>query len=122
MIPVRVDFHDRRSPSWQLFAGALLALLLVALAVLQYRWLGEVGEAERARMRASLQTRAADFTQAFDRELTRIYLAFDFDPDTLDKDAARAVGTGLESFPDTLLKLFRGENFGKLILGVEDQA
>ncbi len=29
---------------------------------------------------------------------------------------------GLESFPDTLLKLFRGENFGKLILGVEDQA
>ena len=31
------------------------------------------------------------------------------------------VVTGLESFPDTLLKLFRGENIGKLILGVEDQ-
>jgi len=30
------------------------------------------------------------------------------------------VVTGLESFPDTLLKLFRGEHFGKLILGVED--
>ena len=30
--------------------------------------------------------------------------------------------TGLESFPDTLLRLFRGENFGKLILGVEDHA
>jgi hypothetical protein len=29
------------------------------------------------------------------------------------------VVTGLESFPDTLLKLFRGEHFGKLILGVE---
>jgi NADPH-dependent curcumin reductase CurA len=29
---------------------------------------------------------------------------------------------GLQSFPDTLLKLFRGENFGKLILGVEEQA
>jgi NADPH-dependent curcumin reductase len=32
------------------------------------------------------------------------------------------VVTGLEAFPDTLLKLFRGENFGKLILGIEDQA
>jgi signal transduction histidine kinase len=95
VIPVRVDFHDRQGSSWQLIAGALLTGLLVALAVMQYRWLGEVGEAERARMRASLQTRAADFTQEFDRELTRIYLAFDFDPDALDKDAARAVGTGV---------------------------
>jgi NADPH-dependent curcumin reductase CurA len=32
------------------------------------------------------------------------------------------VVTGLESFPDTLLRLFRGENFGKLILGVDDTA
>jgi NADPH-dependent curcumin reductase CurA len=32
------------------------------------------------------------------------------------------VVTGLESFPNTLLRLFRGENFGKLILGVEDKA
>ncbi len=32
------------------------------------------------------------------------------------------VVTGLESFPETLLKLFRGENFGKLILAVEEQA
>jgi NADPH-dependent curcumin reductase CurA len=28
------------------------------------------------------------------------------------------VVTGLESFPDTLLKLYRGENFGKLLLAV----
>jgi NADPH-dependent curcumin reductase CurA len=27
---------------------------------------------------------------------------------------------GLETFPDTLLKLFRGENFGKLIIKVAD--
>jgi NADPH-dependent curcumin reductase CurA len=30
------------------------------------------------------------------------------------------VVTGLEQFPETLLKLFRGENFGKLILALED--
>jgi NADPH-dependent curcumin reductase CurA len=27
---------------------------------------------------------------------------------------------GLETFPETLLKLFRGENFGKLVLKVAD--
>jgi len=28
---------------------------------------------------------------------------------------------GLETFPDTLLKLFKGENFGKLIIKVADE-
>jgi len=28
--------------------------------------------------------------------------------------------TGLESFPETLLRLYRGENLGKLLLAVED--
>jgi NADPH-dependent curcumin reductase CurA len=32
------------------------------------------------------------------------------------------VVTGFEQFPDTLLKLFRGENFGKLILALEEPA
>jgi NADPH-dependent curcumin reductase CurA len=27
---------------------------------------------------------------------------------------------GIEKFPDTLLKLFKGENFGKLVLKVAD--
>jgi hypothetical protein len=29
---------------------------------------------------------------------------------------------GLEQFPETLLKLYRGENFGKLILSIGDEA
>ena len=28
---------------------------------------------------------------------------------------------GLETFPDTLQKLFRGENFGKLVIKVADE-
>jgi NADPH-dependent curcumin reductase CurA len=32
------------------------------------------------------------------------------------------IATGLESFPDTLLKLFRSENLGKLILAVDEPA
>jgi signal transduction histidine kinase len=93
---VRVDFHDRASLPWQLIAAVVLAGLLATLATVQYRWLGEVAEAERARMRAGLQTRAADFTREFDRELTRIYLAFHFEPEGLEQDAGPAIAASLE--------------------------
>src|SRR4029077_17086202 len=78
-------FHDRRSAPWPLLAApVLLLVLLVTLATLQYRWLGEVSEAERARMRDGLRARAAEFSLAFDRELTRTYTAFHLTTDQLD--------------------------------------
>jgi signal transduction histidine kinase len=80
----------RRTP-WQLLAAALLLVLLAILATLQYRWLGEVSEAERERMRASLRTRASEFAQEFDAELTRVYVAFHVGSDQLDADAAAAL-------------------------------
>ena len=92
---MRSVFHERARLPWQPIAGVVLAALLVTLATYQYRWIGEVGEAERARMRAGLQTRAADFTQEFDRELTRVYLAFHFEPDALDRDPAGAMAVAL---------------------------
>jgi signal transduction histidine kinase len=94
--PVRVVFHDRPNSSWQLIAGAVLAVLLIALAVLQYRWIGEVGEAERARMRAGLQTRVADFSHEFDGELTRLYVAFHLEPDAFERDTAQSIAEGLD--------------------------
>jgi signal transduction histidine kinase len=75
---------------WQLPAAVLLLVLLGALATVQYRWLGEVSEAERERMRASLRTRASEFAQEFDTELTRVFFAFQMDRDRLDTDAASA--------------------------------
>ena len=92
---MRAEFHDRTGVRWQLIAGAVLTVLLVALATLQYRWLGEVGEAERTRMRDTLQTRTSDFTQAFDRELTQIYIAFHGEPGIPDADPARAIAAEL---------------------------
>src|SRR5580765_738332 len=80
----------RRTP-WQLLAAALLLMLLAILATLQYRWLGEVSEAERERMRASLRTRASALAQEFDAELTRVYVAFHVGSDQLDADAAAAL-------------------------------
>ncbi|NEN44435.1 hypothetical protein G3V71_24075, partial [Escherichia coli] len=53
-------------------AGVLAALLLV-LASLQWRWLGQISADERDRMQRSLRTQVNEFTQEFDRELTRAY-------------------------------------------------
>ena len=60
-------------------AAALLGLI-VLLATLQYRWLGQVSTAERERMQANLAARASSFAQDFDREITRAYLTFQLDP------------------------------------------
>ena len=51
-------------------AVALLGLLAL-LATLQYKWLGRISDAERDRMRATLNTRASGFAQDFDGELHR---------------------------------------------------
>jgi len=53
-------------------AAVGLAALLAFLAVLQYRWIGEVSEAERERLR----TAPTGFVEAFDRELTRVWWNF----------------------------------------------
>ena len=68
-----------------------MLVALAAVATLQHRWLGEVSEAERERMRAGLRTRASAFAQEFDGEITRLFLAFHVDPDLLDGDPAAAI-------------------------------
>ncbi len=60
-------------------AVALLVLLGV-LATLQYRWLGQVGDAESQRMRANLRMAVNRFVDDFDAELTRAFLYFFSDP------------------------------------------
>jgi signal transduction histidine kinase len=59
-------------------AAALLGLIGL-LATLQYRWLGQISDAERARMTATLNDRAKAFAEDVDRELTRAYLLFQID-------------------------------------------
>jgi signal transduction histidine kinase len=66
--------------------GALaLALLLILFAALQYRWLGQVGEADAARLRASARERAELFARDFDREITRAFLWLRVDGETARK-------------------------------------
>src|SRR5215211_4542445 len=78
---------SKRKPSLMLVLIAALIALLPLLAVLQFRWLGEVSRAERERMQATLKTAVANFSQDFDREMSRAYLSFQMDASALhDRD------------------------------------
>ncbi len=59
---------------------AVLGIILMLLAVLQYRWSGQVSEAERARMQYNLATSVNQLRNEFRFELRRICGAFQFDP------------------------------------------
>jgi signal transduction histidine kinase len=50
-----------------------LIVLVVVLGALQYRWLGQVSEAERAQLQRSLNQRAREFAEDFDREIGLMY-------------------------------------------------
>ena len=61
----------------RLFSRAVVAALVIALivlALLQYRWSGEVSAAATARMKASLQSSMMDFRQDLSREFATICL------------------------------------------------
>jgi len=58
--------------------AALLVVLLAVLAVLQWRWTGEVSAMERQRMRSSVVAAGTRFAEDFDKEVTRAFLFFHF--------------------------------------------
>ena len=61
-------------PSGPTLVTCGLLMLLPALAVLQYRWVGQVSTAERERMQRSLRTAAGQFRESFDFEIVRAVL------------------------------------------------
>jgi signal transduction histidine kinase/type II secretory pathway pseudopilin PulG len=78
------SLHNLRSFFKQsaLSLGVLLALsvTLTLLAALQYRWSGEVSEAERDRLKRSLNAVARQFQREFHRELVRVCATFQTEP------------------------------------------
>lgn len=64
-----------RLKSSMLLAGLPL-ILLPLLAVLQYRWIGEVSAAERDRLESSLRVASDHFASDFDAELIRLSNSF----------------------------------------------
>lgn len=71
--------------------AAVLLLLLIALATLQYRWIGRVSEAQHQRLRENLMEDGSRFTEDVDRELTRAFLYFHPEPGSTDDGIRHAV-------------------------------
>ncbi|MBV9068278.1 MAG: HAMP domain-containing histidine kinase [Acidobacteria bacterium] len=65
-----------RSAAAALIALTVLAAALIVLGHMQYRWIGDLADAERQRMRTGLEFAAHHFSDEFDHELTRMFLAF----------------------------------------------
>ncbi len=93
-----------------LLVAASVALLPL-LAVLQFRWLGEVSRAERERMQASLKSAVANFSRDFDGEMTRAYLSFQMDAKTLRTRAWQDYGRRYD-------KWFRAAPYPQLIADI----
>src|SRR5919108_1354551 len=86
----------RRFQPPRALVGLSLFGLIAVLAVLQYRWLGQFSEAERAQRRATLNASALEFAQDFDREINRAYLLFLGEPRMLaPTDAKPSAGTDM---------------------------
>ena len=63
----------KRPSGLTLLAGALL-VLMPALAVLQFRWVGQVSEAEQGRMRRNVEIAAQQFRESFSQEVGRAWV------------------------------------------------
>jgi len=81
-----MKFTERKLPLMLILGGALIVLLAL-LAVLQYRWLGQVSAGERELMQASLRVSADRFREDFNREFNRAYSVFEMDEATLRDEA-----------------------------------
>lgn len=68
---------------------AALTILLGILAVLQYRWIGEIGQAERERLQAGLEAAAERAVAEVDREITRAWLSFQPSRSQTEDEASR---------------------------------
>jgi len=72
----RVRGATRRSYLLPTLITVALFALMLALAVVQWRWIGRVSAMERQRMLSSLQSAGSRFAEDFDREVARAALYF----------------------------------------------
>ncbi|GMV21077.1 MAG: hypothetical protein AMXMBFR57_10260 [Acidimicrobiia bacterium] len=84
--------------SLRLAIPATLILLVLLLGTLQYRWLGQVSEAERAQLGRSLTQRASEFGAEFDREMSLASSMLAIDGEALDADPWGAIAVRYDAW------------------------
>ncbi len=87
--------------AWRLLVPAALVGLVAWLAALEYRWLDQVSQADREQRRASLQQRAQDFADDFDRELSRLYVLLQTASMSVEKGADAAFAERYDAWRET---------------------
>jgi signal transduction histidine kinase len=88
-------------PSGLTVVTAALLVLLPALAILQYRWVGQVSEAERERMQHNLRNAASQFRDAFELEVGRAVLGLQVGPFTARDGSSEQYTDRYETWFDT---------------------
>ena len=88
-------------PSGLSLLTVALLVLLPALAVLQYRWVGQVSDAERERMQHNLRNAASQFRDAFDLEVGRALIALQVGPITARDGASEQYTDRYDAWVDT---------------------
>jgi two-component system sensor histidine kinase SenX3 len=91
---INMNFLLRRRAGMA-FVVLILAAVLLGLAILQFRWSGELSEAATQRMQAALHSSLGNFRQDLARELAGICLEFQFNGDDASRDA-KVISHGLE--------------------------
>lgn len=84
-----------RSSFMSLAVVGILILLLAVLATLQYRWIAQLSDAERASLQAGLDRAAADFCKDFDREIARAFDVFNLERQPGEEELPRLLGDRL---------------------------
>jgi signal transduction histidine kinase len=90
-----------KSPSGPTLVTCALLVLLPALAVLQYRWVGQVSIAERERMQRNLRIAAFQFREAFDGEIVRAFLNLQVGPGTAREGGSDRYSDRYDAWLDT---------------------
>jgi len=90
--------HWKRKPYFMLFTITALLVLLVILATLQYRWIGQVSQGEQERLQESLRLDATQFGRDFDREIMRAYLSLGMDEKTFREGSWKAYAETYEKW------------------------
>ena len=115
------------SPRTLRIIGAVLVVLLLALASLQYYWIGQLSEAKKSELQQALGDSAARFSYEFNRELGRVYSAIVMgrpwsEGDTEERYAERFRQWSLTSaHPRILKRLYLSKGEKLMVLDPESQ-
>jgi signal transduction histidine kinase len=90
-----------KRPSGPTLVSLLLLVLLPALAVMQYRWLGQLSVAERERVQRNLQNAADQFRETFDQEIVRALVSLQVGAATARDGASDQYSRGYNSWEST---------------------